>query len=95
MKTPEEKVLEQLVNLTESHWFNPALFGRFMANQPIYTMDRIVEMIAHIVKNMELRRLEEAGREITSEGLILANELHHAIRAIKEDKQFNNIKLPN
>lgn len=95
MKTQEEKVLEQLVNLTESHWFNPALFGRYMANQPIYTLDRIVEMMAHIVKNMELRKRDEEANGITSEGLILANELHHAIKAMKEETNFNNIKLPN
>lgn len=95
MKTQEEKVLEQLVNLTESHWFNPALFGRYMANQPIYTLDRIVEMMAHIVKNMELRKRDEEANGITSEGLILANELNAAIKAIKEDTTFNNIKLPN
>lgn len=95
MKTQEEKVLEQLVNLTESHWFNPALFGRYMANQPIYTLDRIVEMMAHIVKNMELRKRDEEANGITSEGLILANELNAAIKAIKEETNFNNIKLPN
>jgi hypothetical protein len=33
-KTPEIKVAEQLVNLTESHWFNPATLARYMADQP-------------------------------------------------------------
>jgi hypothetical protein len=94
MKTQEEKVLEQLVTLTESQWFNAGIVGRYLSNQPLYTMDRILEMVSHIVRNMELRRLQEEGRGITSEGLILANELNACIKAFQEDNQLNNLKLP-
>ena len=94
MKTPEIKVAEQLTNLMDDHWFNPTMFGRYLAEQPLYTIDRIMEMITSIIseqaKMYELLRLKGTS----SEGLLLANELNECIKAYQEVTVISNLKLP-
>lgn len=94
MKTPEQKVADSLVELTENQWFNPAVFGRILANQPFYTSDRIMEMVVHVIKQLSIRHDQEAEHGQSSHGLILANELHSAITAIRELSTFHNLTLP-
>ena len=93
-KTQETKLAEQLANLADDHWFNPAIFGRYLAEQPLYTIDRIIEMIASIIseqaKVYELLRLKGTS----SEGLLLANELNECIKAYQEMNVINNLTLP-
>lgn len=93
--TPESDIANKLTNLTESHWFNPAVFGRELSNQPFYTLDRIMEMVAHIIRNTSVRHKQEAEGGNTSEGLLLANELNQHIKLVKKQYGFKNIKLPN
>ena len=92
--TPEMKVAEQLANLTESHWFNPAVLGRMLSEQPYYTIDRIMELVAHIIRNQSIKHQHEAENGNTTEGLLLANELQQHIETIKKQYKFKNIKLP-
>ena len=93
-KTPEIKVAEQLTNLMDDHWFNPTIFGRYLAEQPLYTIDRVMEMIASVIseqaKVYELLRLQGTS----SEGLLLANELNECIKAYQESNVISNLKLP-
>jgi hypothetical protein len=94
-KTPETKVVEQIANLTESHWFNGAILGRQLSEQPLYTLDRIMEMVVHILRNQSIRHKKEAEKNgITSEGLLLANELYNKLEVIKKQYNFTNLKLP-
>jgi hypothetical protein len=93
-KTPESKVAEQIANLAESHWFNPAVFGRLLSDQPYYTLDRIMEVVAHIIRNQAIKHKQEAEKGNTTEGLLLANELDKHIHLIKQQYQFKNLKLP-
>jgi hypothetical protein len=92
--TPETKVAEQLTNLTESHWFNPASLGRYLADQPYYTVDRIMEMIIYIINNNAHRHDREMVKGHTSEGLFLAGELNKHIEHIKNTYVFDNLRLP-
>ena len=95
MKSDEIKVAEALANLTESQWFNPAIFGRYLATQPFYTIDRVIEMISYIVNEQSKihhRAVVEGGT--SSEGLLLANELNECIKASKEIYEYKNLKLP-
>jgi len=94
MKTPETKLAEQLVNLTDDHWFNPAIFGRYLAEQPLYTSDRIIEMIAHIIHEQakQYHLLKASGT--SSEGLLLAYELDSCIKAYMEHTVISNLSLP-
>jgi hypothetical protein len=93
-KTQETKLAEQLANLADDHWFNPTIFGRYLAEQPLYTIDRIMEMITSIIseqaKVYELLRLKGTS----SEGLLLANELNECIKAYQEVNVISNLKLP-
>jgi hypothetical protein len=91
-KTPEIKVAESLVNLTESHWFNPTIFGRYLAEQPMYTIDRIMEMVVSIISEQSKKH---GVHGYTSEGIMLANELNECIKAYQENVQLNNLKLPS
>ena len=94
-KSPEMKIAEQLANLTESHWFNPAVLGRMLSEQPYYTIDRVMELVAHIIRNQSIKHKHEAEKGNTTEGLLLANELQKHIELIKTQYQFKNIKLPS
>jgi hypothetical protein len=93
-KTIEIKVAEQIVNLTDDHWFNPAIFGRYLAEQPLYTSDRIMEMIAYIVHEQAKMHMTNSVRGTSSEGLLLANELNECIKAYREVNVINNLTLP-
>jgi hypothetical protein len=90
-KTPEIKVAESLVNLTESHWFNPTIFGRYLAEQPAYTTDRIMEMVVSIISE---QAKQHGLNNQTSEGTLLAVELNACVKAYQEYTKLNNLKLP-
>lgn len=94
-KSPEIKVAESLVNLTDDHWFNPTVFGRYMAEQPLHTIDRIMEMIVSIISEQAKMYNVYLNRNETTEGLSLANELNECIKAYQEDNNLINLKLPS
>jgi len=101
MKTREIKVAEQLVNLTEDHWFNPAILARYLTDQPFYTVDRIMELVAQIIRWEANRYTDELDTEdgiynsgLTSEGLFLANELNQTLTKLIKTYKWENIKLP-
>lgn len=95
MKTPETKVAESLVNLMDDHWFNPTMFGRYLAEQPLYTIDRVMEMIVSVISEQAKMYEIHKNRGESSEGLMLANELNECIKAYQEDNNLNNLKLPS
>jgi hypothetical protein len=64
MKTKEQQIGELLANSVEDHFFNPAALGRYLAEQPIYTLDRIVEVVAWIVE----KQAERYRREMANNG---------------------------
>ena len=94
MKSKESKIAELLVNACEDHFFNPAVFGRYLSDQPYYTVDKVMEMIVQVINNLSNRHETEIVDGKSSEGLLLANELRYAIRAIRETTEINNLKLP-
>ncbi len=101
MKTKEIKVAEDLVNLTEDHWFNPAILARYLTDQPFYTVDRIMELVAQIIRWEANRYTDELDTEdgiynsgLTSEGLFLANELNQTLNRLIKTYKWENIKLP-
>ena len=100
MKTPEQKVAEQLVNLTEDHWFNAASLARYITDQPYYTTDRIMELVAQIITWGGRRHEDELTpsgvyeSNSSSEGLFLANELSKYLNELKQTYVWENLKLP-
>jgi len=93
-KTTEIKLAEQLANLTDDHWFNPAIFGRYLAEQPMHTIDRVMEMVAYIISEQAKTYQVHKVRGTSSEGLLLANELNECIKAYQEVNLISNLKLP-
>ncbi len=95
MQSKEHKVGELLANSVEDHFFNPAALGRYLAEQPVYTLDRIMEIVAWVVEK-QARRYEREYHNggMVSEGLALAYKLDQVIDKIKLKNNFDNIKLP-
>jgi hypothetical protein len=95
MKTQEIKVAESLVNLMDDHWFNATIFGHYLAQQPLYTIDRIMEMIVSVISEQAKMLHVYSNQGSLSEGLLLANELNECIKAYQESNKLNNLKLPS
>jgi len=95
MKTKEEQIGELLANSVEDHFFNPAALGRYLADQPTYTLDRVMEVVAWIIEKQARRydREVETGGQV-SEGLAIAHKLDMVIDKIKITNDLKNIKLP-
>jgi hypothetical protein len=94
-KSPEIKVAESLTNLMDDHWFNPTVFGRYLAEQPLHTIDRVMEMIASVISEQAKIYNVYLNRNETTEGLSLANELNECIKAYQVDNNLTNLKLPS
>jgi hypothetical protein len=95
MKNKEQQIGELLANSVEDHFFNPAALGRYLAEQPTYTIDRVVEVVAWIIEK-QARRYEreiENGGQV-SEGLAIAYKLDEVMDKIKDKNTFEHIKLP-
>ena len=95
MNTPESKLANQIADATESHWFNPAVIARMLANQPIYTLDKVMEMVSQIIRTQAQRHDEEQQNGRTSEGLFLAKELDKLIQIQQTRYNFQTLKLPS
>ena len=91
-KSKEQKVAIAIADASEDHWFNPSILGRYLTEQPHYTLDRIIEMVAEISRHAASRYQLEGGG---SEGLFLANELNEHIKVLKTKYKFRNLKLTN
>jgi uncharacterized membrane-anchored protein YjiN (DUF445 family) len=95
MQTKEQKIGELLANSVEDHFFNPAALGRYLAEQPIYTLDRIVEVVAWIIEKQARRYEREIEKGGTvSEGLIISHKLDKLVDKIKDKNKLEHIKLP-
>jgi hypothetical protein len=95
MQSKEHKLGELLANSVEDHFFNPAALGRYLAEQPVYTVDRVIEVVAWIIeKQAERYRREVANNGTISEGLIIANMLDKVIDKIKVSNDLKYVQLP-
>jgi len=79
-KMLETKVAEVILEGTDNNWFNPTLVAHaLVTNNPIYTQDKLMDLIVEIIKQQAARFRMEAAAGITSNGLILANVLNEVI----------------
>ena len=95
MQSKEQKIGELLANSVEDHFFNPAALGRYLAEQPIYTLDRIVEVVAWVIEKQARRyerEIEQGG--VVSEGLAISYKLDKVVDKIKLKNNLQHIKLP-
>ena len=79
----ESKLAREMCKAVEWYYFNPAVLANIVSTDtPIYTQDRIMELVKWIIK-YEARRYEtewEVGN--TSEGLMLASALNDVLEAL-------------
>lgn len=79
-KMLETKVAETILEGTDNNWFNPTLVAHaLVTNNPIYTQDKLMDLIVEIIKQQAARFRMEAAAGVTSNGLILANVLNEVI----------------
>lgn len=78
-KINEQKVVELLAEVTDNHWFNPTLAAQLLIKYPIYTQDRIMELMIEIIKLQALRFDNEFEHDQTSEGLVWAGRFNETI----------------
>ena len=90
----EIKVGELLANSVEDHWFNPATLGHYLSQQPNWTIDRVMEVVAWVIeKNARIYEAKAEAGEV-SEGLILAYKLDQVVDKMKAVNNFQHIRLP-
>lgn len=94
-RTPEQKVAEQLAELMNNHNFNPAVFANLIVNeQPLYTQDKLVELMTHIIKYQDTRFKVEWELDKTSEGLMLSSHLAEVIAVHENPVPAAQMSLP-
>ena len=95
MKTKEQQIAELLTNSVEDHFFNPAALGRYLADQPTYTLDRVMEVVAWVIEKQARRYDREVETNgVLSEGLAIASKLDLVIDKINRENELKNVKLP-
>jgi hypothetical protein len=94
MKSKEQNVADVIANATEDHWFNPATVARYLSDQPHYTIDRVMELIAWVIEKEARRHEEDWKHGKSSEGLFLAKELDKKIEELAKQYKWENLKLP-
>ena len=95
MKTKEQQIADLLCSSVEDHFFNPAALGRYLAEQPTYTLDRIVEVVAWVIeKQAERYRREVRDNGQVCEGLIISEALDKVIDKIKITNDLKSVQLP-
>lgn len=94
-KVPEQKIAEQLAELMNNHNFNPAVFANLIVNeQSLYTQDRLVELMTHIIEYQDTRFKIEWDLNKTSEGLMLSSHLAEVIAVHKNPISDTQMSIP-
>jgi len=75
MQPRETKLADTVASCVEDHFFNPAAVARHLSNQPIYTVDKVMELVSYIIRSVDERGKVEISQGSTSKGLILAHNL--------------------
>lgn len=78
-KIDEQKIVEHLAEVVDKHWFNPQLAAQLLIKYPIYTQDKIAELMGEIIKAQSNRYYQELEHEQTSAGLMLSAHLAEVI----------------
>lgn len=79
-KILEVSVAETIAEALDNHWFNPAILADILVTDyPLYTQDKLIEMIAYIIRFEQQRFEAEWATGNTSEGLMLASHLNDVL----------------
>lgn len=78
-KTDEQKLVEQITSALDNHWFNPVLLAQLIIQHPIYTQEKLMDLMKEIIKVQASRFEVEWEHGQTAEGLMLAAHLAEVI----------------
>jgi len=83
-KSSEEKLAEKITDELANQYFNVSVLANVLTTYyPIYTQERLMELVKYIIKYNAIRmRAEWEVNEQTSEGLLLADTLNDLIETI-------------
>lgn len=82
MKANEVKIAEKLADNLNDYTFSPAVMANYLTTHyPIYTQDRLMELVRYLVQYNSIRMRTEWSAGNTSEGLLLADALNDMIEA--------------
>jgi hypothetical protein len=83
-ETLENKVINVLLEALDNHWFNPTLVAHgLVSNNPIYTQDKLSDLIVEIIKQQSHRYNNEWELGRTSEGLMMSARLNDMVEAFE------------
>jgi hypothetical protein len=94
-KSNETKVAEKLADGLNDATFSPAVLANILTTYyPIYTQDRLMELVKHIIKYNKMRMENEWDKGNTSEGLLMADLLDDVLTSKygAESYEFQNIE---
>lgn len=82
MKSDETKAADKLVQALNNGTLSTAVMANYLVSAfPLYTQDRLMELIRYIIKYEALRYYTEWETGNTSEGLMLADSLVEMVNA--------------
>jgi hypothetical protein len=86
-KSSEEKLAEKITDELSNHYFNVSVLANVLTTYyPIYTQDRLMELVKYIIKYNSIRMKSEwEANEVTSDGLLLADALNDLIETIRPE----------
>jgi len=90
-KSNETKVAEKLAEGLNDYTFSPQVLANVLTTYyPIYTQDRLMELVKCIIQYNSLRMTTEWDKGNTSEGLLLADLLNDTLiqKYGQEEVQF-------
>ena len=89
-KSIETKVAEKLAEGLNNHTFSPAVLANILTTYyPIYTQDRLMELVKWIIKYNSMRMTNEWDKGNTSEGLMMADALNDILTAKYGEEQVS------
>ena len=83
IKAVESNLVNDICKAVDWHYFNPAVAADVISTDlPLYTQDRIMELVKWIIKFEARRYKTEWEKGITTEGLMLADALNDVLEAL-------------
>jgi hypothetical protein len=82
-KAIETNLANEIARAVDWHYFNPAVVANVLSTDvPLYTQDRIMELVKWIIKYESRRFKTEWESGNTTEGLMLADALNDVLEAL-------------
>lgn len=89
-QSKETKIAEKLTDALNDGTFCPAIMASYLTtNNPVYTLDRVMELVKHIIKYNAIKMRSEWDKGQTSEGLLMADLLNDALIAKYGEEQID------